>query len=443
MKTKIISLLISLSFSLYCVGCSVPSYLSLGSEKAQKLAIEPETNSKTIVHPVTHPVPAQHGEYSGKPEDATQISTENFLVHQVHQGQVNALAVTKNGLQAYSGGQDGQVVQSTIIETPVSGNDSQRAELSPAQLPGRFIQTQTILVGRKPILALSLSPDEKKLVVSQFSSVIVFDLEKREITNKLSQVEGRVLSLAWDPKGQLVLLGRANGDIFAWNLVAGPDAGEDSVDALERYEGSNSPIVRLLFHPSGRAFFAAERNGGIYLWRLLRTESDLGIRDEQAVVDEDKTGRLKKVIAVLRSEVEDIWLDNTASTVFAAAVDGSLYRFKVRGAKELDKITVGVGAIFSVEGLTLQDGAGGGTKIDIVATSGKEQRIKFWCQSGIIAQSVLFRNPPTILRAGKTAPILWAGEKTGNLLTFDADLLVKSPTWSERVVLCKPSPLEF
>lgn len=437
MKTKTISLLISFSFSLYFFGCSVPSYLSLGTANTLKLAIAPETNPKTTVHPVTHPVPAQHGEYSGRPDDDQQIQTENFLVHSVHQGQVNALVVSRSGLQAYSGGQDGNVVQSTIVEAKPSDDSAVRGELAATELPRRFIQTQTILVGQKPILALGLSPDERKLLVSQFSSVIVFDLDTKEITNRLTQVEGRVLSLAWDPKGELVLLGRANGDIFAWNLVQGTDAGEDSVDALERYEGSSSPIVRLLFHPAGRAFFSAERNGGIYLWRLLRTEGELGIRDEEAIVDEDKAGKMRKVVANLASEVEDIWLDSTARTVFAAAVDGNLYRFKVRGAKELDKIAVGTGAVFSVEGLALHDEAGSEPDLHLVATSGKEQRIKFWCQSGLVAQSVLFRNPPTILRSGKTAPILWAGEKTGNLLTFDADLLVNSPAWRARVLNCK------
>ncbi len=345
------------------------------------------------------------------------------------------------------------MLSSLINRSDAQGDIAKRGELS-----GQYIQTQTLLSGTKPILALSLSPDEKRLLVAQFSSVVIFDLTSHKITAHQTHISGRILALNWDPRGELAVMGRANGDVFVWGLSNGSYAGKDSIEAVERYEGAYSPIVGLFFHPSGRAFFAAERSGNINFWRLLRTESALGLRDEGAEADQEKRGKVSKKLASLDVEIEDFWLKPDGTVVYVAASDGTVRSYKVRGLKALDKTTVESGAIFSLQGFGLQKlpASNSLSLIPAFAFSGKEQRIKFWCQKveekqfissgsddnnkfskGEIAQSAIFRSPLTILRGGVSEPILWAAEKTGNLLTFNANLLVNSPIWLNQIQLCR------
>ena len=495
------------SSCLYCFACSVPSSLTIGNgfgSSRKDFSLEPVAEPKTIVHPITHPIPALHNEYGKKTDPLPEISPDYFLVNSVHQGQVNALAVSKDGQRAYSGGQDGKVVVSTLVQA----NSESSAAGDAVGFPKRFVESDSLLAGDKPVIALSLSPDEEKLAVSQFSSVAIFDLRNREVTNVMTRVKGRITALAWDPRGELLVMGTANGDVFVWNLKGSLLAGLDNVDTLEEYQSATSPIVGLVFHPSGRAFFAAERSGGVYLWRLLRTEKELGLRDETALVDQEKKGGTRQRVGALKSEIADIWLDHSASHLFAAGADGTISLWKIRGLKRIDGFTIDVGSLFSMQGFRLpRSGSFNASRsqamVSLLAITGKNQRIKIWCEKpprnnasadsppavaeraanspesnreeeyaraaeepgspdgsipnleaatsggsvpvsdpsasipqGFVAQSILFRNPLTIIRTGQDSALLWAVEKTGNVLTFDANLLVKSPIWMSRSQLC-------
>ena len=449
---RAVSFLFSFYSLLYFVGCAVPSSITGKapfSTRSGGLSIEPVVQKKTVVHPVTHPVPARLGGAEGS--SMSEIPPEHFLVARVHEGQINALAVTKDGRRAFSGGQDGKVVMSTLLETRGVPHASVQGYVPAADFrpPAELIQSETILEGSKPILALTLSPDETQLLIAQYSSVAVYDFRSRQITRMLTKVKGRILAVDWDPRGELAALGRANGDVFVWNLSDEPSVHDDSFDALELYEGGSSPIVSLLFYSSGRALCVAERGGEVVIWRLLRTESELGLRDEKAKRDEARLGRLRKNIGTVGGEVEDLWLDRDGKILFAAAADGNVYRAKIRGLMPYEPITAETSVVFSIQGLDVPDGPG--RYVRLLATSGKEQRIKFWCQHPekaanrnpngekrvFVAQSVLLRTPATIMRSGRSSTILWAGEKTGNLLVFDANLLAASPSWMVRSEQCK------
>ena len=95
--------------------------------------------------------------------------------------------------------------------------------LSQAEPPFE-LSSQTIFQEDSPIYALSLSPDETVLAISQYSHVTLLNVQDATIVGRLTRVEGRILSLEWDPYGQLLLLARANGDVFLWTLEGGGEA---------------------------------------------------------------------------------------------------------------------------------------------------------------------------------------------------------------------------
>lgn len=442
---KQIAIFLTAFLILFGVSCgrknSSPAYPELSEATTEVLA--PSSGKTTEIRSLAHPDPAENQDYEQKHSNPNEIPLADFVMHKAHSGLINALAISRDGLKAYSGGQDGQIVSSTIIKS-VQRKD--QAGSQPAA-----IRIELIASSNKPILALSLSPNEKKLLVSLYSTVVVYDLEGRQVDTQLTRIRGRIPALAWDPRGELVAFGRANGDIFVWNLRKGRQAGADNTESLERYELSSSPIVSIIFHPSGRAFFAAERDGGVYIWRNLRTERELSLRDEASGYGEDLAGGTVERVGGVGGQIEDMWLDENASILYVSAADGGIYRWKVRGLRALKKINAGADSVTAIQGVQLAPGgAAESERYGLIAGTGRGQRLKLWCRKpeesawgsvpsepAPVLQSALFFNPLNLLRGGEGAAYLWAAQKTGNVVTFDANFLLNSPFWRDRIEGCK------
>lgn len=457
----------------YSTGCPLPS--SLRVETPEKL----NTRSLRVVEdaqfqslPLTPPRGAGNAALQADQAGAS-LSRGQFLLHQAQSTQINALELARKASVAFSGSQDGLVVMSRIEA-------------------GAKVQTKTLLKGTKPILALALSKDERFLAVSQFSLISILDLETAQITAQLSRVNGRILSLDWDPRGELLAFGLANGQAYVWNVSGEAEAaGENDLRAVERYDSGSSQVIGLVFHPSGRSFYTAERGGGVFLWRLIRTERELGLRDSSAVVDAARIGRKLVQIARIPAAIEEIKLDKKREELLVAATDGVIYRWKIRGSKALDPLRLGVSAVSSLEPIAVNS-------LNLLATAGRDQRVQFWCSapqdavgertgpgrgvvvlptasstpqntelesssgldadllkllepeksdtaagndefqlpSGLIARSEVFRHPFTLLRFSEQGSLLWAAEKTGRLLTFDIRSILRSPSSLARAHSC-------
>ena len=483
-KTLLPLILYITSFQLS--ACAVlPGIWSVSPSTAvEGSTLQVEESSNVITHPLVHPLGGHLAALPRKYTKEKEISMRKFIRHQAHSGQINALSVSRFGDEAYSGGQDGKVVRSRRIST-----DSGQGLAA--------IETSTLLSGKRPILALSLSADESKLAISQFSSLVIYDVLKRKILYRLSQIKGRILTLSWDPRGELLAFGLANGDVFIWNVGRGRYAGKNSREALEYYGSSTSPIVALRFHPSGRSFFSAERKGIVSLWQLLRTEEELGLLDEGALIDRKKRGKQKTIAAQVLGPIEDIWLNQKGTMMFVAAGNGAIYRWRIRGAQYDGVLFAGSDSSTSIYGISLSPDH---KSYPLLVTSGRGQRMKFWCRyfkvdendpqyamygttgvnivkedplepvletsqlppelsddlegvaaysennaeeesqdqlpQGFVGQSSLFKVPVTLLEIGSQSTLLWAAEKTGNLLTFEANSLLNSPRWVKRMGLC-------
>lgn len=412
-----------------------------------------------------------------------EVARENVFVFRAHQGETNALTVSRDGSRAFSGGNDGSIVESRLSKAPGKNKDG---------ISRHQIVTGTVFEAKKPVLALSLSPDERYLAIAQFSAVTVVDLTTKLVAYEMTQISGRILSLAWDPRGELLAFGRANGDIFVWNLEPGFLTSVNSLDAIESYSGGNAPIIRLVFHPSSRALFSAEQDGVVSLWRLIRTERELGLRDDWAEVDKALKGTRSATVAKLNSRLEDLWLSPGGKSLFISAQDGNVYRWKIRGLQRDGSFKVGADSSLSLFGLSLprrlamRQKDADRDQLSLLVTTGRSQRIKLWCQDlnegqvrpnavpivsskeeqvapvealpeivdgqltvptvtssksspqskegavdsrYLLAQSETLQEPISLIRAGAESPVLWGIEKTGNLAIFDVSLLFKSKRW--------------
>ncbi len=411
--------------------------------------------------------------------------TRNYFLNpfRLHSSRINVIEDVASSSRIYTGGQDGKIFEIIVNEN----SDGTRSFTS-----------RILAEGSRPVLALAASPDGKYLAVSQFSLVSIINLKSRNIEAQFHRVKGRILSMVWDINSSILLLGRANGDIFTWNIGSDVTRASNSTDVLEFYETNPSPVVKMVFHPSGRAFFAALQGGSIYLIRLVRTERELGLR-----LDTRKPGMKegKYVVRIGRtpSLVNDMLLDASTEQLMVSAADGAVYRWKLRGLRKVLPYPTGSDSSGFIS--LIHTGASEDTSESdvILSTLGRNLRIRFWCTdeevyeviqpttavlkngedslqtrlelksseddildklksellgeisgrmgetkaeerplNGLIAESPRFLETVIAGRYSSASGILWIGEKTGALIGFDVRGYLSSNQAKSRISnVCK------
>jgi WD40 repeat protein len=237
-----------------------------------------------------------------------------------------------NAIEALVGGkivigyQDG-----SVFEVSLANKDQNEKTVNYAKLAD----------GSSPILAMASSPNGKLIAISQFSVVTIVDVGKRKIIAQLHRVKGRILSMAWSPDSKNLLMGRANGDVFSWSLEEDISYTLDSLDVLELYETQSSPVVGISFHPSGRAFFVALENGSLFLVRLVKTEVDLGLREEDNNRSEIEKGSYVQQFGTVNGGVSSFFILPERDELLVVSFEGTAYRWRIRGLKQLETIDIG------------------------------------------------------------------------------------------------------
>ena len=387
-------------------GCAAPfRFLGISGDEGETVSIFPQKGESLREIP-TQPF---RPEVADGELDAFRSFVSDF-------GLVTAVSLSPNGDMFYVGGEDGSLHQYRLTSS-------------------RKIEDEVVFKSDRPVLALALSPNGERVAIGQTSQVIVYDLKERKQKHVMTLVKGRITALEWDPRGELIGIGAASGEIFIWSLREGffEGQGRNSHEALELYKGGRSPIVEIRFHPSGGTFFSAENDGVVSLWRLMRTEREIGLRDDFAVSDQHRETSRRQVLGTISSRVSDLWLDGEGRTLYASAGDGGVYAWKVRGLRLLAKVDVARDEQFTVTGYTASRGE---FLVDLVFTAGRDQRVTLLCmkrnalQRGgddaegtppkVEARSGLLRAPIGKLRGGVKG-ILWGAEKGDRLWVFDAD----------------------
>lgn len=362
-------------------------------------------------------------------EELTKIIPASaFKSFSAHRGSINSIDASNDSLVSYTGGEDGKVLRHKLVRDGAGASS---------------LSSELIYQSTEPIFAVQINPDNRLLAVAQTGLVFVIDTEKHRVIHKLDRANGRIHSLAWDPTGKLLAIGRSNGEVLVWRVKNGKRAGKDNDEAVETYRGLRSPVIAIAFHPNARVFFAAHRDGAIYLWRLIRTELEMGIRDEDALRDLNNRGRRNLLTTGFNARLEDIWMRDDGKFLLVAAVDGRILKLKVRGLVLSELSKAGSDMVSSVRTIFLDRdklSARESSAAGVAAAAYRDRQLRFWCLDSL-DKHLVAASPPLADAAEKLAvsgvgAYLWAGQKSGNLLAFDADFLLKSPNLSREFQGC-------
>ena len=312
-------------------------------------------NSK--LEPISRSVFQDGSTWSLKP--AVRIPAESFSFYSPtsDDDSITSMVVARSGDKVYLGTRKGLVLELSRD----SGSN--------------ILQRRVLYSSSRPVFALALSRDSSRLAVAQYSYVAVIGLGENKLLSQLTLVDGRILSLAWDASGELLALGRANGDVFVW------DGNTNNSRELERYSAATSPVTRLEFHPKARALFVMERNGGLYLWRILRTEYQLGLRDETAEIDKAQQGRVVVGFAVLPGQATGMWLDSAGTEILGLSQIGQTFSWAVRGLVRGQVVSVGPLNASALAGINVQLSPLVKRTLGMMLVGGRGQQLQVWCRA--------------------------------------------------------------
>jgi uncharacterized protein (TIGR03067 family) len=164
------------------------------------------------------------------------------------------------------------------VEVP--GGDAAQNGVEPLRGVGLPVEPKaTFNAGKRDLLCLAISPDEKTLAAGfEDGSVVVWDVA----TRKASTLVGHKLpvrSLAFTPQGKMLLSGagelpkpKASGELKLWNLATGKE--DTSYDV-----GDVGPVSAVAVSPDGRTIVAGGETG-IKWWEVV---TGTGSRPQTAV----------------------------------------------------------------------------------------------------------------------------------------------------------------
>lgn len=428
---------------LVCLICLASCFTSCVAGKSERVAsgvasfhVVPADEVVPVVHPRSQPQSREIEAVEDESGSSLLLPAKKFRSYPIHQGEINSVSVSADGRAVYSGGSDGQIFFTKVVP---SGSRAKASE----------VRSEKLVSGESPIFAVSLSPSEQFLAFSQFSSVTVLDLQTRSVRYQLTKLRGRITALGWDPREELLAVGGSDGEVYVWNIKDSTIA-SDLTLGLERYQSGTSPIVSVLFHPSGRVIFIAEQNGVVRLQRLFRTEREMGIRDDTAEVDRESWNPVGMTVASPGVRLEDLWFSVKGDILNVANSAGAVYQLKIRGLTVVNTVqlpTTKVRSVWPVR-ISVKTSKYGRDSVELLASTSRDQRLQFWCVNTglspeptdaveLIAESERFLEPLAKIYLGGNSTDLWVVQKKGNLLWFDASQLSESRPWAEHVLSCR------
>ncbi|MBP9838278.1 MAG: hypothetical protein KBC84_06150 [Proteobacteria bacterium] len=455
---------------LFVFGCAkdaptlkqLPSILNLSNSSSPDSDALKLVNKSPIVVSAVSPVTVQSAESK---ISSDILTADKFLFFKLQSDEISSLIISKEGTHAFVGTRNGSVLLVGIIKSDEKINQVKNS------LNLNKLHVVELLAGERPIDTIALSPNERYLAVGQFSLISIYDLKLRKLVYSFTRLPGRVSALAWDPRGEYLAIGRSGGDVYLWQVFNSAKGwlakdGVDSLKAVEKYgSGGGTPIEKIIFLPSGRAFIAGSHDGEIELWRILRTEEELGIRDKTADIDSKAQGNLNQLLASPGSILDDMILNEEGTELLASYANGKVYRWKLRGMSQIGEMNMGEDATTSIQLLKV----GESKAAEVLVTAGRGQNLKFWCpndnfnfikspttnvqvisadnavtslpndadlQGLSLLESETFEEPIRIIRKSSSSFILWLAQKKGNLMLLDLRNVLGSSTLAKNLRRC-------
>jgi WD40 repeat protein len=189
----------------------------------------------------------------------------------------------------------------------------------------------------------------------------------------LKRSEARVTSLEFQPSGESLLIGAADGRVYRWkfaldaNSLSTPDAQKQ----FERYSGPASVVSAVAYHPFGRIFFSGDWDGGLMTW--LSYDSDKWAGEYDKNIFGSKLFQQKSVRTSAgrgdAERIEQIVVSLNGERALVSVHDGTLELWQIRGFSKIGEIKAHGGLMHDVAALP---------NFELIATAGRDGSIKIW-----------------------------------------------------------------
>lgn len=156
----------------------------------------------------------------------------------------------------------------------------------------RPIELRPLPATYHPVLALALSPDQKRLAAGRGDRVLIYDVaaKERPLVAQLATPNDLVQSLAWSPDGQKLASGGFR-TIRMWDAGAG--------QVVKEIKGLSGRVTALAFSPDGSTLLAADGDvastGMIRIWKMPEGEpiANWAAHDDSILsIDVSRDGKL-------------------------------------------------------------------------------------------------------------------------------------------------------
>lgn len=193
------------------------------------------------------------------------------------------------------------------------------------------IKSVKLIKSNQPITAISISPSERFLAIAQNSRVSLYDFSKNKIVKLFNKFSGRVSTLEWDVKEELLFIGMYDGRILSWRALDMNKSIFDGAAELEEYVGSYLPIKKIVPHSDSKLIFGLNQEGYVFIWRLRREDRELGFYDPYSRVDQQQ----EQIGPILKVTKKCLWkdfvFDNNSKFLIGACENGQVEAVDLKG----------------------------------------------------------------------------------------------------------------
>ncbi len=192
-------------------------------------------------------------------------------------------------------------------------------------------------IGKGTIIDVQLSPDNKRLAISSYAGVWLYDVSTNTQNTPLIKFDPQYASqIAFSPDSRILAINRYDKTIHFWNI----DTGELRL----KIDTPDGPFTSLKFSPDNKVLISQNWSGVIWLWNVSNGEQITTFNPNLPKLD-SKTYRTWQRAA-------DVYVDETGDYIIGAGnKDGSI---SIRNVKNNDEIRKLISQTYDSESLPIK-----------------------------------------------------------------------------------------
>ena len=181
------------------------------------------------------------------------------------------------------------------------------------------------------VTAIAVSPDGKRLIASVqkeyslynffYYAILIWDLETNKRIQTIDVTTGPIVALTFTPDGKRLIFASLNKPIIVWEI--------ESRQKLLTLTGYNESIYAITTTPDGKKLISASKDKTLKVWNLDSGENNIKVIDDnKKVIDDNKSVNAltftidgKQVICGLKDSIVKIWDLEKIKPILSFALD--------------------------------------------------------------------------------------------------------------------------